>query len=44
MCKVLLAWLLLDVLVYLYLIFDELYFSREVRNKCKRIKETFTEE
>ncbi|MCM1107535.1 MAG: hypothetical protein NC388_00605 [Clostridium sp.] len=45
MCEIILTvWLVFVALVYLYMIADELYFSRSVRNKCRRIKETFTEE
>lgn len=41
---VVLVWLVFDLLVYAYLVFDEMYFSNNVRNRCKRIKEAFTEE
>lgn len=41
---VVLVWLVFDLLVYAYLVFDEMYFSNNVRKRCKRIKEAFTEE
>ena len=41
---VLVGWLIFDLLVFIWAWWDNLYYSRDMKNKFKRLKETFTEE
>lgn len=41
---VLVGWLIFDLLVFIWAWWDNLYYSHDMKNKFKRLKETFTEE
>ena len=41
---VLVGWLIFDLLVFIWAWWDNLYYSHDMKNKFKRLKETLTEE
>ncbi|WP_287546790.1 MULTISPECIES: hypothetical protein [Paraprevotella] len=40
----LVGWLVFDLLVFIWAWWDNLYYSHDMKNKFKRLKETLTEE
>ncbi len=41
---ILAGWLVFDLLVFVWAWWDDLYYSHDMKNKFKRLKETLTEE